>query len=1445
VGFTLDFRDFSSGDGLASIFQQTPEAAVSFFRDKGLKTSFSFDDMVAEEHVAAFTVAKMMDVDLLADVKSAIDDAIANGETPRDFRKRLMPKMQQKGWWGKADVTDPNTGATTQAQLGSAARLNNIYRSNVQAAYAQGQWQQIREQREVAPYLMYDAVDDHRTRPMHNAWDNTTLPVDDPWWDTHYPPNGFQCRCGVIQLSGDELESMGIQPSSTAPPIETVSWTNPTTGEVLQVPRGIDRGWDYHIGKARQDHLESVLQEKIDALPEPLKQAAPAVQELADKAWTKGKKVADEELANLDPDTVAAQRLKEIADNNEPHLASALKQLNKTKTGQAMSPSEKLDAVQAKAAKQKQNSDLAHYKSAKLKGKEPGPEAQAAYDALPEQAQADIDQAIDAQLAKAAEIDQAQATLDDIEANPQGQKLKAEILAKMKANGEDEGMGPVELLDEVNARYLVQQQKKQQASALSGYKKKVLAGKIPTPAQKAAFDAMDEAEQDKFLAKLDKAKADQAAAQAPESVIESPAASISAKEASDQADDLVTDVLAADLPLTPDAEADAAKALKWLIDPENFDEPQGPGLKVLKGKGPAVEDVLEEAAGIAKARGTGQAFANMADDNGVTLPDSAKAKLAASDASAESDSVPDATPEQGPPETEPAPQINTEALTKVGEQQGSNPGGTYLDTETGQKWYIKQPDSPEIARNEVLAGKLYEAAGVEVPRMEMIDLDGTRSLASQIIEGLETGGPGTDWSSIDGAHRNFVVDAWLGNWDVAGLDYDNLLIKAGRAVRVDTGGALRYRAQGSPKSASQWTGEVQEIETLRDPQINPQSAQAFANISREDMVAGARKVARITDEQIDELIENNGPADPQTAANLAATLKARRDDILERFPEAAERADVEPKPAGARVTETESKLVDDARSNGVAFRTDEDQIEDQQVLVWRQRSQDGDVFTNADLKVRRSAARQLDEQIEGAATKLPDLPEQATLETRIIEASKGLSSQALKGGLRQKDADRIATARQSYDDALAAVKQRVADGELAPESIEALRQRFEPWVDALNKAGQSPLGEVPDWAPPASMLEKGARVITKAEQPEADKPSIEWTKRTEHPWTMARFDRGFAQDTDEVQRLGDPTHYEAFLSDGRRVLYFPSSNRSTAIRNRLIIETPGDDTSAAEKTIQALDELGVNGARATDLDGEELYLTQIARHRRDGFDQFIAETEGIEDQAERVAAMQRWLSGQVGQDITKMPNYRPQGDHEAFGHGLVRRERPDLDTPEFRQFARQHRLYHENTRGDLASALDNVLKSGGKMSPNTDRLRRGIPHGGMSPDQDMETGGASYFFTRIKKRQSSSPGFYWKADHLKRLDSISYSGDEFGRVVDRDGQGDFVQKNRQVGTEEWQGAAKRPTNETIFKGGLSLFDGLDRIQTSSASERERVLQVLRDNGFNEWPDGRALEEVVK
>lgn len=268
----IDTLDIASGDA----FDVAPAKAIDYFKRKGLRASYSYADMIGEANDAAFTVAKMMDVDLLGQVRQSLDAAIASGTSFGQWKREIAPILKAAGWWGESEMPDPLTGEAKRVQLGSAWRLETIFRTNMQTAYAAGQWKEIQEQADLAPFLMYDAVDDFRTRPLHAAWDGTVLPVKSAWWKTHYPPNGWNCRCGVIQMDADQLREMGLTPRADPPDDGTFTWTNPRTGEVMRVPNGIDPGFNRNAGAKFSDELRDLLDEKVQTLPPSMQKAIAA-----------------------------------------------------------------------------------------------------------------------------------------------------------------------------------------------------------------------------------------------------------------------------------------------------------------------------------------------------------------------------------------------------------------------------------------------------------------------------------------------------------------------------------------------------------------------------------------------------------------------------------------------------------------------------------------------------------------------------------------------------------------------------------------------------------------------------------------------------------------------------------------------------------------------------------------------------------------------------------------------------------------------------------------------------------------------------------------------------------------------------------------------------------------------------------------------------------------
>ena len=248
-----------------------PEEAIAYFKAKGYNLAESWDwrDVWQKQHATAFTVAKSAGFDVLKDIQAAVQDATAQGLTLKQFSDRLTPLLQAKGWWGKKELPDPLTGEVKDVQLGSPRRLKIIYDTNMRMSYAAGEWARIQRTKASAPYLRYTAILDGRTRPLHRAWDGTVLPVDHPWWRTHFPPNGWRCRCSTIQLSAHDLNALGYEVSPD-PEDDLTVYTNERTGETTTVPRGIDPGFAYNPGEAALDgHAARAMMGKlVDASPD-------------------------------------------------------------------------------------------------------------------------------------------------------------------------------------------------------------------------------------------------------------------------------------------------------------------------------------------------------------------------------------------------------------------------------------------------------------------------------------------------------------------------------------------------------------------------------------------------------------------------------------------------------------------------------------------------------------------------------------------------------------------------------------------------------------------------------------------------------------------------------------------------------------------------------------------------------------------------------------------------------------------------------------------------------------------------------------------------------------------------------------------------------------------------------------------------------------------------
>lgn len=242
-----------------------PEEAIEFFRQKGYAIGFDWRDVWQEEHQAAFTVAKAMQLDILRDIRAGVDDALANGTTFSDFRRELEPTLVRKGWWGRAEMVDPESGEAREVQLGSTRRLKTIYDTNLRTAHAEGQWERIQASRDSFPYLMYSGNNSEHPRLEHSSWDGLVLPADDPWWESHMPVRAWGCKCRVIQMTRRQVERQQ-RTVDKAPADVTYTYTNRRTGEIQRIPKGVDPAFHYPPG-GRRRNLPVAVTEKIIQAP--------------------------------------------------------------------------------------------------------------------------------------------------------------------------------------------------------------------------------------------------------------------------------------------------------------------------------------------------------------------------------------------------------------------------------------------------------------------------------------------------------------------------------------------------------------------------------------------------------------------------------------------------------------------------------------------------------------------------------------------------------------------------------------------------------------------------------------------------------------------------------------------------------------------------------------------------------------------------------------------------------------------------------------------------------------------------------------------------------------------------------------------------------------------------------------------------------------------------
>lgn len=232
----------------------------------------------------------------------------------------------KKGWWGRRTMTDPLTGRNVDAQLGSDRRLRTIYSVNLRSAYQKAQYERTMTS-ELHPYLMYRVGNSQKHREQHLAWDGLILPKNDPFWNNHFPPNGYGCKCftrAVTEARKQRYESEGINvPPATdgsgggtlrikteAPPDIYRNYFNERKGTIERLSKGITPGFNWNQGQTGR--------------------IIPVLQECLKKAQSEMPQAVDGVIKTLQTSTIYRDELSAFVD--EAYRNKSLKRIDKTNT---------------------------------------------------------------------------------------------------------------------------------------------------------------------------------------------------------------------------------------------------------------------------------------------------------------------------------------------------------------------------------------------------------------------------------------------------------------------------------------------------------------------------------------------------------------------------------------------------------------------------------------------------------------------------------------------------------------------------------------------------------------------------------------------------------------------------------------------------------------------------------------------------------------------------------------------------------------------------------------------------------------------------------------------------------------------------------------------------------------------------------------------------------
>ncbi len=792
----------------------------------------------------------------------------------------------------------------------------------------------------------------------------------------------------------------------------------------------------------------------------------------------------------------------------------------------------------------------------------------------------------------------------------------------------------------------------------------------------------------------------------------------------------------------------------------------------------------------------------------------------------------------------------------------SLPGSTnprlFTDTTTGKQWVVKLASSTSVGHvdNEVTADMIYRAAGARVPFSKRDVFQGDEVKVAEFIAGgteLNTAGP----SYYAKAREHFVLDALLGNWDAVGTGKNNLLIAGGEVWRIDNGGALLYRAMGAPKDAKWITREVQELKTLLSGAVNRDAADVYQGIT--------------ADEIHRQIVDIIGKKDRILAAAAASPkvrdwLESRIEWLAEQLPPSMRAAAKPPPGAPEGITSLIPPDIDRrlkiAKTAGVAIAVDGPEIEDNNLLFWRELRGSAEVV-RAQMKVTSEGSDKIIATLKKAGVNMSPPPPAASAPSvgfaktphpndEFYQAIKGAAGTiAFHASDGQYNAVKVAALTPMIPklSALKVIGKSNGDADLV-----AMADYYLGVIDDLQKAMTNKTAPTQFWNQYELKPKASPAPPVAAPKPAAlDGWTVAKKATVDAPTGTLNADGVLV-----VSGANRPINAgEAFeLTKGAVTVDFiprrDIGNDGSTDRAKLgVVDIRIESTSspaAIATALETLKELGLDTGPTTDAWKELLYLHKgfylTKKDRLKSYQDIW--NDAAKSPEQKVVAIRALAEKTFGITIPKDrsgwgPDYNPDGYTDRNGVGRRHWYRYDIPRSKMETEMAGWALYHSTS--NMVAAVTGWL-SHGHVTPTFDRYRTGVnvsATGGASASADMKSGGAVHFFLNVirKADHAHKSGFRFKIRNLARIDTVSHHTDTFGSF-DRYGS-----RLSSLADYRAMNVTGITHDHALLKGGMPFLEEIEEIRTSSPTERAAVLQAFADAGVAVLPDGRKVTDIVK